>query len=249
MSAFPDYRVSPNITHHPDVYELENEALDPDGLVLDAMRRIAPWAGRTLVDVGCGTGFWLPRYATEAAEVIGVEPHQPLWARAYRRVVGMPGITVLQGSAEHLPVADESVDVMHARFAYYFGPGAEPGIAEALRVLRPGGSLVMVDNDFRRGEFAEMLRAAPIGDGTYDPEVAERWWAARGATRVDVMSEWRFRRPEDLAAVLRIEFPRHVADGWLRRHPGAVRLSYGYSLFALTKPRRGEARQVSSNVE
>ncbi|HEY9476043.1 MAG TPA: hypothetical protein VIS06_19615 [Mycobacteriales bacterium] len=74
MSEFPDWRPSPNIRDSPDIYQLENRAFDPDGLVLAEMRRLAPWAGRYLVDLGCGTGFWLPGYATEAASVTGVEP-------------------------------------------------------------------------------------------------------------------------------------------------------------------------------
>ena len=70
--AFPDFQAAPNQGARPDLYELENEALDPDGLVLDAMRDLAPWAGRTLVDLGCGSGYWLPGYAAEAAAVIVV---------------------------------------------------------------------------------------------------------------------------------------------------------------------------------
>ena len=68
-SSFPDWRFAPNIGGSPDVYEIENQALDRGGHVLDAMRALAPWRDRTLVDLGCGTGFWLPRYADEAAEV------------------------------------------------------------------------------------------------------------------------------------------------------------------------------------
>ena len=71
---FPDYRFAPNIGGHPDVYEIENRALDRAGHVLDAMRALAPWAGKTIVDLGCGTGFWLPGYAGQAARVIGIEP-------------------------------------------------------------------------------------------------------------------------------------------------------------------------------
>ena len=72
--AFPDYRFAPNLGGHPDVYESENRALDRAGHVLDAMRALAPWAGRTIVDLGCGTGFWLARYAGQASRVIGIEP-------------------------------------------------------------------------------------------------------------------------------------------------------------------------------
>jgi len=81
-AAFPDWVFAPNIGGHPDIYETENRAIDPAGHVLAAMRRLAPWEGRTLVDLGCGTGFWLTGYARDAARVIGIEPDPALRTRA-----------------------------------------------------------------------------------------------------------------------------------------------------------------------
>ena len=106
-----------------------------------------------------------------------------------------------------------------------------------MRVLRPGGTLVVVGNDLRAGEFAELLRAA---EGALVPaggEETDAWWAARGADRITVRSMWRFTSRADLEAVLRMEFPLKVADPWLAARPGAVGLSYSYALFALDKPR------------
>jgi SAM-dependent methyltransferase len=133
--SFSDFRPAPNQGGRPDLYELENRAVDPDGLVLAEMRRLAPWGGQTLVDLGCGSGYWLPGYAAEANEVIGVEPDPALLeaARARDRRV-----RVLAGSAEHIPLADASVDVVHARFAYFWPPRCQAGLTEVLRVLRPG---------------------------------------------------------------------------------------------------------------
>jgi ubiquinone/menaquinone biosynthesis C-methylase UbiE len=233
--TFPDWRPAPNIRDAPGLYEIENGAIDPDGALLDAMREIAPWAGRSLLDLGCGTGFWLPRYAAEAATVIGVEPDPDLRVLADHRCTGTAHIRVLAGSAEHLPLDDASVDVVHARFAYFFGAGADAGLREVRRVLRPGGCLVVVDNDYEHGEFADLLRTATEGNATFDPAATDRWWQAAGARRVPVMSQWRFADPADLAAVLRNEFRDGSADGWLTRHPGRVSLTYGYVLFALDK--------------
>jgi hypothetical protein len=33
----------------------------------DELRELAPWSGRDVVELGCGTGFWLPRYARTAS--------------------------------------------------------------------------------------------------------------------------------------------------------------------------------------
>lgn len=90
-AALPDFRHAPNQGGHVELYELENQALDPGGHLLTAMRARAPWAGRTLLDLGCGSGYWLPHYACEAAEVIGVEPDQRLLPLAARRPPGPAG--------------------------------------------------------------------------------------------------------------------------------------------------------------
>lgn len=230
---YPDWRFAPNIGGHPDRYELENRAVDQAGHVLAAMREIAPWARRTIVDLGCGTGYWLSRYAAEACEVIGVEPDPTLRGTACAAAASEPRTEVVAGSAEHLPLRDDSADVVHARFAYFFPPGTDAGLAEVLRVLRPGGHLVAVDNDYRWGEFAGLLGAAATKPPLETAGRVDRWWRERGATRHEIRSWLDFTTPADLAAVLHIEFPAHVARDWLRRHPGTTGLSYGYVLFAV----------------
>lgn len=235
-SPFPDWRFAPNIGGHRDSYELENRAVDAAGHVLPAMRALAPWADQTIVDLGCGTGYWLRRYAGQAARVIGVEPDPALRAAATRAAADLPRTEVLAGSAEHLPLPGGSADVVHARFAYFFPPGTDAGLAEVLRVLRPGGRLVVVDNDYRSGEFSRLLAASATRPPLRTAAVVDQWWRDRGASRHEVRSELRFASRAELAAVLRIEFPAPVALSWLRRHPTATGLSYGYVLFAVTAP-------------
>ena len=84
-TGLPDFKPAPNQGGNIELYEVENQALDPGGHVLAAMRARAPWAGRTLLDLGCGSGYWLARYAGEAAEVIGVEPDPRLLPLAASR--------------------------------------------------------------------------------------------------------------------------------------------------------------------
>ena len=230
---FSDWRFAPNIGGHPDRYELENRALDQAGHVLAAMRELAPWAGRTIVDLGCGTGYWLHRYAGEAAGVVGIEPDPALRAAARRAAASLPGTEVLAGSAEHIPLGENSVDVIHARFAYFFPPGTDAGLAEVLRVLRPGGYLVAVDNDYRWGEFSGLLAASASRPPLATATVVDAWWRDRGAIRHEVRSRLDFASRRELSAVLHIEFPASVARDWLRRHPVSTGLSYGYVLFAV----------------
>jgi SAM-dependent methyltransferase len=233
-AEFPDWRFAPNIGDSPGIYELENQAVDRTGHVLAAMRQLAPWTGRTIVDLGCGTGYWLPRYAADAGRAIGIEPDPDLRARAVSRVAPLaPRAEVLAGSAEHTGLPDGCADVVHARFAYFLEPGHDAGLAETLRVLRPGGSLVVVDNDHRWGEFAGLLAAAAKDPPERTAAAADTWWRERGASRHEVRSELRFASREDLAAVLGIEFPGRVADEWLARNPAATGLTYGFVLFCV----------------
>jgi SAM-dependent methyltransferase len=237
VSEFADWRPAPNIRDAPDLYEIENCATDHDGQLLAALREVAPWVGRDLVDLGCGTGFWLPTYAADAATLIGIEPDPQLRDAAARRIENVENASVVTGSAEHLPLPDASVDVVHARFAYFFGPGSDAGLAEVLRVLRPGGSLIVIDNDYGHGEFADILRSATASNAALDPAAISDWWLDHGAMRRDVLSPWRFDSRADLEAVLRNEFRDGAAESWLCSHPDRTFLTYGYAVFSLSRDR------------
>ncbi|MFL6165004.1 MAG: class I SAM-dependent methyltransferase [Ornithinibacter sp.] len=212
---------SPNIWDSPDVYELENLASDRAGVIDTTIDALHPLAGADVVDIGCGTGFHLPRFAARGARVVGVEPHLPLVRRAQQRLAAQGGRTasVLAGDAEALPLAGASVDVAHARWAYFFGAGCEPGLAEVARVLRPGGIVVVVDNDVTRSTFGAWFRRAYPA---YDPVAAQRFWQRQGFTTEHLTIEWTFDRRQDLDAVARIELPPAVADEVLSAHAGLV---------------------------
>jgi ubiquinone/menaquinone biosynthesis C-methylase UbiE len=222
---------SPNIWQHTATYELENRAVDPEGRLEAAMAAVlggSGWAGRAVLDIGCGTGFHLPRFAAAAASVTGLEPHPDLAALARRRTRRLPHVTVLDGTAQAIPLPDASVDVAHARWAYFFGPGCEPGLAELDRVVRRGGTAFVIDNDPTRSTFGGWFRRGypqlPA------PEVVERFWSTRGWTRVPVDIRWSFSSRADLESVVRIELTREVADEVLAGHEG-TEVDYAVNLW------------------
>jgi SAM-dependent methyltransferase len=199
---------SPNIWHWPDVYEQENRAQDVTGAIWAALREAIDWAGADVIDIGCGTGFHLPMFAAKARTVVGVEPHPPLVRRARDRVAELPGVRVVEAGAEQVPLPDASADLVHARTAYFFGPGCEPGLVEADRLLRPNGLLAIVDLDVSRPPYGDWLRADVPH---YDPAAVERFFDRQGFALRRVDTEWWFPDRASLEASLGIEFSAPVA--------------------------------------
>ncbi|GHF62790.1 SAM-dependent methyltransferase [Amycolatopsis bartoniae] len=199
---------SPNIWYYPDVYEVENRAQDADGEIWRVLAEESPWAERDVLDLGCGAGFHLPAFARTARSVVGVEPHEPLVHKARRRVSGSGKIRVLAGSAQRVPLPDASVDVVHARTAYFFGPGCEPGLRETDRVLRPGGTLAIVDLDATAEPYGRWMRADLPH---YDPQAVENFFARNGFRCRRMATRWHFADRAELESVLKIEFSPEVA--------------------------------------
>ncbi|MGE5719018.1 MAG: class I SAM-dependent methyltransferase [Nocardioidaceae bacterium] len=227
MSGSDGVVPSPNIWNHPETYEIENRAVDPDRRIEAAMRSVLDWSGRDLLDLGCGTGFHLPRWAHGARSVTGVEPNPALAAIARRRTSRLANVSVKQGTAQEVPLPDASVDVVQARWAYFFGPGCEPGLAELSRVVRRGGAAFVIDNDATRSTFGGWFRR---GYPSVDPTAVERFWSSRGWTRVPLEIEWRFERREDLEAVVGIEFQPALAREIVAEHEGLV-VDYAVNLW------------------
>jgi SAM-dependent methyltransferase len=223
---------SPNIWHWPKIYEVENRAQDATGAIWRALRSRHDWAGLDVVDVGCGDGFHLSLFAETARTVIGVEPHPPLAQRARQRLGGTPGVDIRGGAAQQLPLADRSADLVHARTAYFFGPGCEPGLAEADRVLRPGGVLVVVDLDAACSPYGDWMR---LDAPQYDPGEVEAFFEQHGFDSIRVDTLWRFDDRASMESVLGIEFSAKVAQRALAQLPGRT-IPVGYRLRTRTKP-------------
>ena len=232
QSEFPGVHHSPNIVDTPAIYEIENRAADRDELIESAMQRVRRWDGMVIADIGAGSGFHAIRFATSASRVIALEPVEHLRLAIMRRMVenGVGNISVVAGSAESTGLADRSVDIVHARFAYFFGPGCEAGLREMERIIRPGGSFFVIDNDWHHGQFAEWLRSAPVAKVFDPPDTIDQFWMANGFAAQQIDSSWSFDAREDLDAVVRIEFPAEVADRILATHKGTT-VSYSYRVF------------------
>ncbi len=218
--------------HDAVAYELENRMADPDARIEAFIESIAPLDGRIVVDVGAGGGYHAVRFAVRAAHVFAVEPAAKMLVQLHRRVAGEEEsvgtrISVLSAGAEAIPLPDASVDIVHSRFAYFFGPerpgvrSCEPGIEEALRILRPGGQVFIVDHDLRHGDYAGFLR--DFGPAADQPALAEQiddFWAGHGFAATTIESAWRAPSRGALGRVIRMEFGEQ-AQAVMERVEGA----------------------------
>jgi SAM-dependent methyltransferase len=106
------------------------------------VRELSIGPGSTVVDVGAGTGKLTRLLVPTGATLIGVEPVREM-RDVFARV--LPGVEIVDGTAESIPLPDGSADVVAAAQTFHWvdGPAA---VAEAWRVLRPGGGLALVWN-------------------------------------------------------------------------------------------------------
>jgi len=95
-------------------------------------------ADSLLVDIGCGAGVLAPHVAHLGHTHVGVDV-----VTASARQAGERGITVLLADARGLPLADGCADVVVAGEVLEHVPDLDLVVAEAIRVLRPGGTLVI----------------------------------------------------------------------------------------------------------
>jgi ubiquinone/menaquinone biosynthesis C-methylase UbiE len=158
---------------------------------LDALLRAG--AGSHVLDVGCGTGADVRALAVRVGprgRVVGLDSSEQLIARAQAAQAAHPAdpgsapIEFLHGQAGALPFDDGTFDVARSERVMQHVPDPAAAVAEMLRVLRPGGQLLITDPD--HGMWAPDLD---------DREMTRRimtWWSDH------VPNPWVARRMRDL---------------------------------------------------
>lgn len=101
--------------------------------------------GGTVVDLGTGRGRMLPELVARATAVIGVDASPAMLTEARRRAseAGLYGVDLRLGDLAHLPLQDNEADAVIANMVLHHLPEPARAFGEILRVLRPGGQLLI----------------------------------------------------------------------------------------------------------
>jgi ubiquinone/menaquinone biosynthesis C-methylase UbiE len=124
------------------LYERVRPAYPPEAVawIADALDLCR---GRTVLDLGAGTGKLTRQLVPTGADLIAVEPGEAMIGELRHAV---PTVTAIRGGAEQIPLADDSVDVVTVGQAFHWFRFDE-AVAEMHRVLRPRGGVALIWNN------------------------------------------------------------------------------------------------------
>ena len=134
----------------------ERVAADWDGMrlayyderVIEKMVEISGVGGATTVaDVGTGIGFVAAGVASRAGRVVAVDNSRAMLdvARANLDALGLPNVELIEGEVTALPLASGSVDAAFANMVMHHAEEPAAVLEEMARVVKPGGSVAVVD--------------------------------------------------------------------------------------------------------
>lgn len=128
-----------------------------------------------VLDIGCGPGAAVRAAAGIVERAIGVDRSESMIAIAVRRSGKVANAQFQTAGAEGLPFPEATFDRVWTIHAFHHWEDQAAGIAECLRVLKPGGRLLVVESDTRgphgldrsrASELAETLLSAGFADAT-----------------------------------------------------------------------------------
>jgi SAM-dependent methyltransferase len=164
----------------PALHDRLTAAIDPDRKVLEALERIIPLSGKRIADVGTGIGHYPMLLARRTGRTYGIETEPELLRVARERAGALhqPNIRIVEGGGDRLPLRDGAVDIV---LSGQIEPDDAwlPAIAEAVRVLRPGGRLVVIGY-YGRDDVAGLLEPEAVERALEATRRRTGWWLQHG---------------------------------------------------------------------
>jgi len=154
---------------------------DYQGLLLALIPPVA-----TLLEIGVGTGALLPELAARASEVIGVDHSPAMLDEARRRLAAdkLPGVELRLGEMTHLPLVDGGAGCVVANMVLHHAADPLAVLLEMVRVLEPGGIVVLADLARHEREWArEQLADQWLG---FEEEELRVWLGSAGLEKIEV---------------------------------------------------------------
>jgi ArsR family transcriptional regulator len=149
-----------------------------DSAVEDRMRAMLGRDVGRLVDIGTGTGRMIELFGGSASHAIGIDRSPEMLRLARAKLDGQDGWELRQGDISALPLDDGSADTVILHQVLHFIPAPEAALAEAARLLAPGGRLLIAD--FAPHEREDLrTQDAHARLGFSDTQIAA-WLAAAG---------------------------------------------------------------------
>ena len=96
-------------------------------------------------DLGCGTGQVAAAIAPFVGRVVGIDSSAAMLQAAHKRLSRLKNVDLRRGELEALPIDDEQLDAASMLLVLHHVPEPGRALAEAARVLRPGGRVLLVD--------------------------------------------------------------------------------------------------------
>lgn len=133
-----------------------------------------------LLDIGCGTGALLELVAPRVESALGVDASRDMLALARTRLAerGSAHVTVRQADMYRLPLADGGFDIATLQMVLHYAEDPAAALAEAARVLKPGGRLVVID--LASHARAELLQRHAHRWPGFDDAALAGWLGAAG---------------------------------------------------------------------